>query len=233
MAMVPVSIRSGDETDKWTNRVSGMLAALPTDLRDPVDRVRAMHDTMTEAKQQFELMPAELIVEMNQFTVPALATRAMRVATAARIADRMNPPVNLVISNVPGPRQPLYVAGARLKHFYPVSTVTDGQGLNMTVQSYLDTLDFGLVSCRELVPDLWDLLQLCLDEVALLQEASEAEVTDEEASAPTAPATPAKATPAKATPAKVTKATRATSAKKTAKRAKAAKPAGATRAKKR
>ena len=87
--------------------------------------------------------------------------------------------MNLVISNVPGPRQPLYVAGARLKHFYPVSTVTDGQGLNITVQSYLDTLDFGLVSCRELVPDLWHVLDLCLEEVQLLDEASrrEAEVT--------------------------------------------------------
>ena len=62
-----------------------------------------------------------------------------------RIADRMNPPVNVVISNVPGPRSPLYLGEARLKHIYPVSTVADGMGLNMTVQSYVDTLDFGLV----------------------------------------------------------------------------------------
>jgi hypothetical protein len=77
----------------------------------------------------------------------------------------------VLISNVPGPRQPLYLAGAKMLHYYPVSTVTDGMGLNLTVQSYLDVLDFGLVSCRELVPDLWDLLQLCLDEVWLLHEA--------------------------------------------------------------
>jgi hypothetical protein len=80
-------------------------------------------------------------------------------------------PVNLVISNVPGPREPLYAAGARLLHYYPVSTILDGQGLNVTVQSYLDTLDFGLVSCRELVPDLWEMLDGIIDDLAELGKA--------------------------------------------------------------
>jgi hypothetical protein len=79
----------------------------------------------------------------------------MRLYSRLRIADRMNPPFNLVISNVPGPPHPLYSAGALLEHFYPVSTIIDGQGLNMTVQSYNGNLDFGFVACRELVPDLW------------------------------------------------------------------------------
>ena len=179
VAMVPVSIRTGEETDKWTNRVSGSSPGCPPTWRIRIARVGAVHETMQQAKEQFDLMPVDLIVEMNQFAVPALATRAIRLAAATRIADRINSPVNLVISNVPGPRQPLYVAGARLKHFYPVSTVTDGQGLNITVQSYLDMLDFGLVSCRELVPDLWHVLDLCLEEVQLLDEVTrrEAEVT--------------------------------------------------------
>jgi hypothetical protein len=63
----------------------------------------------------------------------------------------------VVISNVPGPREPLYCAGAELMTYYPVSAVAEGQGLNITVQSYRDHLDFGLIACRELVPDLWDL----------------------------------------------------------------------------
>jgi WS/DGAT/MGAT family acyltransferase len=171
VAMVPVSIRSGDERDRWTNRVSGILARLPTDLQNPVDRVRAMHDTMVAAKEQFDLLPADLIVDLSQFTAPALATRAARLAAATRISDRVNPPVNVVISNVPGPRLPVYLAGAQMTHYYPVSTITDGIGLNMTVQSYVDTLDFGLVSCRELVPDLWDMLDLCIDEVKVLHRA--------------------------------------------------------------
>jgi hypothetical protein len=78
----------------------------------------------------------------------------------------MNPPFNLIISNVPGPSAPLYSAGARLEHFYPVSAIADGQGLNMTVQSYNGNLDFGFVACRDLVPDLWTLTDY-------LQEASE------------------------------------------------------------
>ena len=168
VAMIPVSIRGDDEKDRWTNRVSGMLANLPTNVDDPVERVRAVHNTMVAAKRQFDMMPADLIAEFTQFATPALATRAIRLAAATRISDRLNPPINLIISNVPGPRQPLYMAGATMKHFYPVSTIIDGQGLNITVQSYLDTLDFGLVACRELVPDLWELLDMCVDEIQIL-----------------------------------------------------------------
>jgi hypothetical protein len=92
--------------------------------------------------------------------------------TATRLTGRYGMPVNLVISNVPGPRQPLYAAGAKLLHYYPVSTIVDGQGLNVTVQSYLDTLDFGLVSCRELVPDLWAMVDAMVDEVEALAGAA-------------------------------------------------------------
>ena len=93
--------------------------------------------------------------------------------TAMRLtASRFMPPVNVTISNVPGPRQPLYTAGARMLHYYPVSTILDGQGLNITVQSYLDSLDFGLVACRELVPDLWDLLDAIVDDLGELAKAA-------------------------------------------------------------
>jgi WS/DGAT/MGAT family acyltransferase len=172
VAMIPVSIRTGEEADRWTNRISGIVAPLPTHLSDPVARVAAVHDAMEAAKEQFDLVPADVLVEMSEFAPPALATRAIRMASSMRIADRMNPPVNVVISNVPGPRHPLYLSGARLKHFLPVSTVLEGQGLNMTVHSYVDLLDFGLVSCRELVPDLWHLVDLCVEEVKVLFEAT-------------------------------------------------------------
>jgi hypothetical protein len=67
----------------------------------------------------------------------------------------MRPPFNLIISNVPGPREPLYCGGAQMRTYYPVSAVAEGQGLNITVQSYLDQLDFGVITCRELVSDPW------------------------------------------------------------------------------
>ena len=88
--------------------------------------------------------------------------------SSLKLAERHPVVHNLVVSNVPGPREPLYTAGAELLHYYPVSTIVDGQGLNITVQSYRDTLDVGLVACRELVPDLWrltDLLQESLEEL--------------------------------------------------------------------
>jgi diacylglycerol O-acyltransferase / wax synthase len=172
VAMVPVSIRTGEEENKWTNRVSAIFAALPTHIDDPAERVQFMHEAMLAAKGKFDLIPADTLADFTQFTPPALATRALRMATAARLGDRLNMPVNVVISNVPGPRNPLYLpGGARLKHFYPVSTIVEGQGLNITVQSYLDTLDFGLVACRELVPDLWHVADLCLAEIDTLEAA--------------------------------------------------------------
>ena len=171
-ALVPVSIRTGEEEDPWTNRVSAMTVELPTTEDDPLVRVQKVHEAMIEAKEQFELVPAEVLVDMAEFNLPAVAVGASRAASSLRIADRTRPPVNVVISNVPGPRTPLYMAGATMKHFYPVSTVAHGMGLNITVQSYLDTLDFGLVACRELVPDLSDLLELHLDEIQVLFDAA-------------------------------------------------------------
>ena len=172
VAMIPVSIRTGEENEKWSNRVSAIFSQLPTTHDDPVDRVAQVNAAMQAAKQQFDMMPADLIMDMSELAPPALAVRASQLATRMRVADRTNPPANLVVSNVPGPRAPLTMSsGATLKHYYPVSTVVDGQGLNITVQSYCDSLDFGLVACRELVPDLWDLLDLILDEIDLLAEA--------------------------------------------------------------
>jgi WS/DGAT/MGAT family acyltransferase len=170
-AMVPVSIRTGDEEDRWTNRVSSLVATLPTNIEDPLERLALVHDAMGQAKEQFELMPAETMVDLANFSSPALAAQAARLASSLHLADQASPPVNVVVSNVPGPRQPLYVAGAEMQHYYPVSTIAEGMGLNITVHSYMDTLDFGLVACRELVPDLEDLVDLHLAEVDVLFKA--------------------------------------------------------------
>jgi diacylglycerol O-acyltransferase len=166
VAMVPVSIRTGKETEKWSNRVSSIFAALPTNEPDAVQRVMKVHESMKQAKELFDAVPAASLTDFTQFAPPAVFSQAMRTAT--RLSGRYRTPVNVTISNVPGPRTPLYAAGARMLHFYPVSTIVDGQGLNLTVQSYLDFLDFGLVSCRELVPDLWDMLDDILDDIVLL-----------------------------------------------------------------
>ena len=178
VAAVPVSIRTSEETEQWTNRVSAIFASLPTDEPDPIERVRQVHDAMDKAKERFALLPADVLTDYAQFSPPALASRAMRLATRLRIGDRMNPPINLVISNVPGPRHALYLAGATLLHYYPVSTITEGQGLNITVQSYRDCLDFGLVGCRELLRDLDDLADMVVAHIGILAEAAGVSTAD-------------------------------------------------------
>jgi diacylglycerol O-acyltransferase / wax synthase len=87
------------------------------------------------------------------------------------LSSGRRPPLNLVISNVPGPRMPLYCAGARLEHNFPVSVITDGVGLNITCLSYLDRVDFGIVCDREMVEDAWTLTAAVEAELALLDEA--------------------------------------------------------------
>jgi WS/DGAT/MGAT family acyltransferase len=164
VALVPVSTRTGQETDRWTNRVSMLLTALPTDEADPVERVRRVHEAMANSKDLFQALPAERLTDFAEFPPPAVFARAMRLSARLRLGSRLAPG-NLVISNVPGPRRPLYAAGARLLHYYPVSVIMEGQGLNITVQSYLDRLDFGLVSCPELVPDVDDLLAAILRDI--------------------------------------------------------------------
>ena len=122
------------------------------------------------AKKNFDLVPAATLTEAQQFTSPVLAAGAMRLASRMKLADRMRPPLNLVISNVPGPRTARYLAGAKLQAYSPVSMITEGMGLNITVHSYEDHLDFGLIADRELIPDLWDLVDLHIAEVDRLFE---------------------------------------------------------------
>lgn len=183
-AMVPVSIRTGDEDDVWSNRVSAIVAELPTNCDDPVERVALCREAMQQAKRQFELVPAETMMEATQVTSPVIAASAIRLVGRLKLADRLNSPVNVIISNVPGPREPLYFAGAKLDAYIPVSTISDGVGLNITVHSYEDRLDIGLISDRELVPDLWDLVDMHVDEIGRLFEATGAEWAEPQSPAP-------------------------------------------------
>jgi len=174
-AMVPVSIRTGKEEDPWTNRVSSIVAELPTNCDDPLERVMLCREAMNVAKRQFDLVPAEALAEASDYTSPVVAASAIRLVARSKISDRVNTPINVVISNVPGPRDALYFAGAKLDAYIPVSTISENVGLNITVHSYEDRLDFGLISDRDLVPDLWHLVDLHIDEIARMFEATGAE----------------------------------------------------------
>lgn len=176
VAMVPVSIRTGEEAERWTNRVSAIFANLPTDEPDPFARITRVNESMTMAKGLHDALPADQLTEFADFPPPAVFARASRMATRFQLGNRANMGVNLVISNVPGPREPLYMAGAKLAHYIPVSAVAEGQGLNITVQSYCDVLDFGLVGCARLVPDIDDLLEDLVVELESLAKAAGVDV---------------------------------------------------------
>ena len=224
-AMVPVSIRTGAETDVWTNRVSSIIADLPTNCADPVERVALCRDAMAAAKRQLELVPAETLSDVTQTSSPLVAVAALRLMS--RLSNRMLMPANLTISNVPGPRQPLYFAGAKLDAYVPVSIVTDGMGLNITVHSYLDRMDFGIIAARELVPDVWDMADMHIAEMGRLFEAFGAEWAVPQEAPPmrrgsthVAPVPRRRPAPSAAAPAKPTK--KAPAAKKAAPAKKAA-----------
>jgi WS/DGAT/MGAT family acyltransferase len=155
LAAVPVSVRTPEQLGTYGNRVSVIIAPLPTHLGDPRERLEAVHEAMRSAKEQHEALPASLMQDYTQFIPSALAARASRAALRLAASQRVVPIYNVLISNVPGPQHPLYSAGARLVANYPVSAVSDGAGLNITVLSYCGHLDFGLIACREMVPDLW------------------------------------------------------------------------------
>lgn len=154
LAMVPVSVRSTDEQGQNGNKVSTAFASLATDIDDPAQRLAAIHDSMATAKQAQELIGADALQNWAEFAAPAVAAQAARVYTALHLADRHRPLFNVTISNVPGPPFPLYVAGAEVVATNPIGPIFDGAGLNITVMSYLDRLDFGLLACPDLIDDV-------------------------------------------------------------------------------
>lgn len=174
VAMVPVSVRTEDDSNSFGNKISAMTASLHTHVDDPIERARRIHESMRIAKEQHQALPANLMQDFAQFAPPAVAARAARVVARATVGNWVDPPFNVVISNVPGPQFPLYGVGAKLIGNYPVSAINDGVGLNITVTSYNGSIDWGLLSCRELMPDIWDLMDYVYESLLELKEASKA-----------------------------------------------------------
>ena len=174
VSMIPVSVRDETSKGKLGNKVSAMLASLPTNVDDPAQRLAIVHEATKVAKAQQAAIPQGLVDDISDFSPPALTARAARVVFATGVLHRV-PPFNIVISNVPGPNVPVYLGGARLLAQYPVSVITDGQGLNITLVGYLGQLHFGLAACRELVPDIDVLADYIAEELEWLAKAAHAQ----------------------------------------------------------
>jgi len=153
IAMVPVSMRSDAEADSGGNQVAALLCNLATHLEDPAERLETINASMLGNKKVFSELPRLQAYALSAFLISPLA-----LATVPGFISAAPPPFNLVISNVPGPTEPLYWRGARLDGNYPLSIALDGQALNMTVVNNAGNLDFGLVGCRRSVPHLQRLL---------------------------------------------------------------------------
>jgi len=156
VAQVPVSVRSVEQYGTYGNRIGMMSVPLFTNEPDPERRLAQTHEAMLTAKEIHRALPAQLLQDATQFIPPAVFARAARVTFS--LAATRRPVWNLVVSNVPGPQVPLYCAGAEVVANYPVSVITDGMGLNITVMSYCGHLDFGIVADREQMRDVWDLI---------------------------------------------------------------------------
>lgn len=165
IAMLPVNVRPSDDPGGG-NALGAILASLATDVADPAERLRAIIASTTRAKAQLRGMSRQAIM---QYTALLLAPLAVQIATGA--AGRTRPTFNVVISNVPGPTEPLYFRGARLEGLYPLSIPFHGYALNITISGYADTLNFGFTGCRDTVPHLQ---RLAVYSAAALDELEEA-----------------------------------------------------------
>jgi WS/DGAT/MGAT family acyltransferase len=245
VAMVPVSLREPGNTET-NNQVSGMLCNLATDVADPLERLQAIRTSTLEAKEFSGKIKDATPRDFAIFGLPVVMQGAMGLYGRSGLADQLPPSANVVISNVPGPPTPLYVAGAKVLTLYPVSIPTHGVALNLTVQSYNGALDFGLTACRKTVPELDKLAGYIEESLQELKEAALGEAPPVAASATpsrrrrAAPAAASAKTPTAtrkraAAPAKVPRRARskapakASTAAKPAAPAKAARPAKATK----
>jgi diacylglycerol O-acyltransferase / wax synthase len=153
VAMVPVSLRSADESDGGGNRVGAILCNLATHVDDPANRLQTISESMQSNKKVLFELP-----RLQAFALSAFLIAPLGLAAVPGFVSSAPPPFNIVISNVRGPTEPMYWGGARLAGNYPLSIALDGQALNITAVDNAGNLDFGLVGCRRSVPHLQRLL---------------------------------------------------------------------------
>ena len=170
VAQIPVSVRTDEHAGTYGNRILLMSVPFHTEIEDPIERLRMTHEDLADMKERNKALPAELLQDANHFIPPAVFHRAARLTF--RLSTGVGRPTwNLVVSNVPGPQFPLYLAGAKLVADYPVSVITDGMGLNITVMSYNGKMDYGIVADRDQMPDVARLIDWLRDELDALKPA--------------------------------------------------------------
>ena len=165
IAFVPMSLRNDESASG--NQISFLMANLGTHLEDPIKRMQLIHDSMNSGKRRFRRMNKAQVIN---YSAIAYAWEGLNVLTGIFPKKQA---FNLIISNVPGSKEPLYWNGAPLKALYPASILVDGQAMNITLATYLDKIEFCITACSKLLPRVQDILLLMEEELSLLENICE------------------------------------------------------------
>jgi diacylglycerol O-acyltransferase len=171
-AAVPISLREEGNTAA-NNQVFGMICSIATNVEDPKTRLETIIAQSTKSKEMSHPLRAFMpqVSNISMLGAPMLVQVLALLYSRSGLSDVLPPSANITVSNVPGPRQTLYAAGAELLHIFPVSIATHGIALNITVQSYRDQLDFGFIAGANILPHVEVLCDMLPEEFALLEAA--------------------------------------------------------------
>ena len=218
IAQVPVSLRT-DGDDEVGNKVGNMFTSLATDIDDPGERLLAIHAATQSAKEMREALAVHRIMGLSEAAPPRLISLASRMYSLAQLDRNAPPPMNVVISNVPGPPFELYMAGAKLKGMYPLGPLLMGNRLEITVISFTGRLDFGFMADRDNAPDPQVFADYIPEAMRKLEKAAaKRQSAEKKAAEKAAKKKPTKKKPTKKKPAKKATSSKNKSSKKPAKK---------------
>ena len=156
VAMAPISVRSEDQGGSAGNQVSAMAVEIGSHIEDPTERLKFVYSSTSNSKALTNAVGARNLADYSQFIpsqLAGLASRLMSSPSMRAMTESAQPAFNTTITNIPGPQQPLYFAGARAMNFVGLGVVTDGMGIFHPVFSYCGQISISITACRELMPD--------------------------------------------------------------------------------